>query len=203
MDKQLQHLILYAHPSAKSFSNRLKERISIESTKHGWKPVIRDLYQMGFDPVLSPSDLEGFKSGKVSKDIESEQELVRMADLITIIYPLWWAGFPAILKGYIDRVFSYNFAYRVGNEGVEGLLTSKKVMLFTTMGNSLEEYEAKKLIEAFRYTMGKEIFSFCGMEIINHQFFAQISDSDTQAHEVLFEQAFDSYQPFWKPLIAN
>jgi NAD(P)H dehydrogenase (quinone) len=203
MNKPLQHLIIYAHPSARSFSNKLKERISIESIKHGWKPVIRDLYQMGFDPVLSPTDLEGFKNGKVSKDVETEQELVRNSDLITIIYPLWWAGFPAILKGYIDRVFSYNFAYRVGNKGVEGLLSSSKVVLLTTMGNSIEEYEAKNLMEAFQHTMGTEIFSFCGMEILKHHFFAQVSDSDTATHEVLFKQAFDCYQPFWKPLVVN
>jgi NAD(P)H dehydrogenase (quinone) len=117
--------------------------------------------------------------------------------LVTLIFPLWWAGYPAIIKGYIDKVLSFGFAYKVGPNGIEGLLTGKKVVLFTTMGNTVEEYEDKNLIGAFKQTLGDEIFNFCGMEILHHQFFPQIPDASEEKKQLYVEMALTAYQTIW------
>ncbi|MBN2166854.1 MAG: NAD(P)H-dependent oxidoreductase [Marinilabiliaceae bacterium] len=193
----MQHLIIYAHPSKKSFSCMLKDRLVKESLINGYKPIVRDLYQMSFNPVLSSDDLDKIKYGNVSDDIIIEQEYIVNSDLITLIFPLWWAGYPAILKGYIDRVMSYGFAYKAGEKGIEGLLINKKVVLLTSMGNSIEEYEGKNLIGAFKQTLGHEIFYFCGMDVIHHEFFQQIPDASEEIKEKYSNKALKFYNSVW------
>lgn len=190
------HLIIYAHPSERSFSNRLKDRLIEESGRKGWQPHVRDLYQMNFNPVLSPNDLQQLKSGNIPADIAHEQQLLQQSEYVTFIFPLWWATYPAIMKGYIDRVFSYGFAYKAGANGIEGQLKGKKVLLFTSMGNSLEPYEEKGLFEAFRQTLGHEIFTYCGMEIIHHQFFPQITETSVAEREMLVDEALMAYDKY-------
>lgn len=189
----MQHLIILSHPSPRSFSHQLKDALVKESIQRGWQPIVRDLYQLEFNPVLSANDLAQFKTGQTPDDIAIEQELVAQSQLITFVFPLWWAGFPAILKGYIDRVFSYGFAYKATSNGIEGLLKGKKVVVFTSMGNAPEPYEEKNLFDAFRHTLGHEIFTFCGMEVVDHQFFSQITDATTVDKSALLQQALTSY----------
>lgn len=191
------HLIIYAHPSPRSFSYRLKDRLAQLSEEKGWHAHVRDLYEMGFNPVLTPADLRELKNGQTPLDIAVEQELLSMADLVTFVFPLWWASYPAIVKGYIDRVFSYGFAYKSGINGIEGLLNGKKVVLFTSMGNSMEQYEEKNLFPAFRQTLGHEIFDFCGMEIIHHQFFPQIPDASDELKDAYVEEALKAFEGVW------
>ncbi|MBS2097546.1 NAD(P)H-dependent oxidoreductase [Carboxylicivirga linearis] len=191
----MKHLIIYAHPSKRSFSFQLKNALKVESERRGWSATIRDLYEMKFDPVLWPSDLEKMKTGNTEDYILKEQELVKEADIISVVYPLWWAGFPAILKGYIDKILSYGFAYKAGKNGIEGLLTNKKVYLYTSMGNKVEEYEEKGLIEAFRKIQGGEIFEFCGMNVEHQQFFPQIPSASTEEIEKHLQVALSVFEP--------
>lgn len=106
----MNHLIIYAHPSSASFSNAILEKVKECSMKKGCKTEVRDLYSIGFDPILRAADFEGLCGGNTPEDIKREQNYIEWADLITFIYPIWWTGMPAILKGYIDRVFSYELA---------------------------------------------------------------------------------------------
>ncbi|WML34607.1 NAD(P)H-dependent oxidoreductase [Clostridium sp. OS1-26] len=106
----MNHLIIYAHPSSASFSNAILEKVKECSMKKGCKTEVRDLYSIGFDPILRAVDFEGLCGGNTPEDIKREQNYIEWADLITFIYPIWWTGMPAILKGYIDRVFSYELA---------------------------------------------------------------------------------------------
>lgn len=187
------HLIISAHPSDKSFSNYLAQSLSKQYRLLGWQVVWRNLYEKDFSPVLSPDDLGALKSGRVPTDIEDEQKLIQKADLISVIYPLWWASFPAVLKGYIDRVLANGFAFNYGKGGAVGLLTDKRVILHTTMGNTVEEYAEKGLIEAFRTIQGQEVFGFCGMEIIGHHFYPQITLADEKQREHYLQKALNSY----------
>lgn len=191
----MKHIIIYAHPSTKSFSSKLKNALKLTSDERDWETTIRDLYEMKFDPVLWPAELAQLSKGEVSDEIRKEQELIIDADIISVIYPLWWAGFPAILKGYIDKVLAYGFAYKAGENGIEGLLANKKVYLFTSMGNTIEQYESKGLIDAFRKIQGGEIFEFCGMDVQEHQFFPEIpsaSDEDIKYH---IDKALALFEP--------
>lgn len=194
----MNHLIISAHPSDNSFSNYLAQTLLAKSKENGWKVTWNNLYKTAFNPVLSPDDLQQIKNLQVPSDIKAEQQKIQQADLISIVYPLWWASFPAILKGYIDRVLTSGFAYQYSVNGAVGLLSGKKVILHTTMGNTVEEYEEKGLIEAFKRSQGEEVFGFCGMEVSEHRFYPQITLADETRRDMLLNEALEAYQMFWE-----
>lgn len=118
----MNHLIVYAHPRKESFNHAIMETAVQGLQEKGHEVVVRDLYAMEFEPVISNSEI----LGGIGEDIEQEQEYLKWADVIIFIYPIWWTGLPAIVKGYIERVFTYGFAYRYVNGEQMGLLKGKK-----------------------------------------------------------------------------
>ena len=133
----MNYLIIYAHPNPGSFNHAIMETITEELRHNGKGVKIRDLYQMGFNSVLKSEDFANMQRGSVAQDVKEEQELIRSAEVMIFVYPLWWAGMPAMLKGYIDRVFSEGFAYRISDTGIAGLLTGKKVFRTLAHGRTL------------------------------------------------------------------
>jgi len=175
----MNHLIVYAHPFEDSFNHAILENAVSSLESKGHSVVVRDLYALGFNPVLSPVDFKELRSGNTPEDIATEQAFIKNADAITLIYPLWWTGLPAILKGYIDRIFAYGFAYQYTKEGmVEGLLSSKKGFMITTQGTPNAFYDASGMTKSLKQTTDEGIFSFCGIETLDHLFFGGISTSD-------------------------
>jgi len=167
----MKHLIIYAHPNPESLNSYLKQTLAEHLWDTGHEVVIRDLYQLNFSPVLSLEDMQGQRMGKVAKDVKQEQEYISWAEHITFIYPIWWTGMPAIMKGYIDRVFSYGFAYRYDQGVQKGLLTGKQTTIVNTHGKSKAEYEDIGMDKALSLTSDKGIFTYCGLEINQHFFF--------------------------------
>ena len=103
-------LIIYTYPSPTGFNAAiLKEVQSNLSTKHEVKTL--DLYAENFDPILR------FDQEHRRRDLHKDPEMAKYRDLITwadqliFIFPIWWSSMPAILKGFIDRVFAADFAY--------------------------------------------------------------------------------------------
>ncbi len=186
------HLIIYAHPSKDSFSNKLMESIQ-KSSESLNKVIIRDLYEMNFNPVLTKEELDQLKKGDTSEDVIQEQEYIDEADIISIIYPLWWASFPAILKGYIDRVFSFGFAYQAGKNGIEGLLGGRSVVLHTSMGNAVSEEDEENLLPNLTAIHGNEIFGFCDMDVMQHFFYPEIITASQQEKDTFIENTVAYY----------
>ncbi|HEY0298210.1 MAG TPA: NAD(P)H-dependent oxidoreductase [Arachidicoccus sp.] len=167
----MKHLIIYAHPNQNSLNNYLKESLVKHLTLNKHEVETRDLYQLEFNPILSLEDMSGQRKGHLAEDVKQEQQLILWAEIITFIYPIWWTGLPAILKGYIDRVFSYGFAYSYDQGIQKGLLTGKQTVIINTHGKSNEEYEAIGMDKALTLTSSKGIYSYCGLEIKRHFFF--------------------------------
>jgi NAD(P)H dehydrogenase (quinone) len=190
----MQHLIISAHPSRDSFSNSLAVALATESRHNDVDVVVRNLYEQGLDPVLTSEDLALIKKGEISEDIAKEQKLLAESDFISLVYPLWWGSFPAILKGYFDRVLTHGFAFTITPEGPEGLLKGKKVFLHTSMGNSVEAYENKGILKAFRQIHGQEVFGFCGIEVAGHLFYPRIPDSSVEMKDKYIEEALGFYK---------
>jgi NAD(P)H dehydrogenase (quinone) len=167
----MKHLIIYAHPNSQSLNSHFKQTLSEYLCNSGQEVVVRDLYLLNFNPVLSLEDMDGQRMGKVANDVKQEQEFISWADHITFIYPIWWTGMPAIMKGYIDRVFSYGFAYRYDQGVQKGLFTGKQTTVINTHGKSQAEYENIGMDKALLLTSDKGIFTYCGLEINQHFFF--------------------------------
>lgn len=164
----MKHLIIYAHPNPNSLNHHLKHVLAEHLWDSGHKVKVRDLYQLNFNPVLSIEDLAGQRKGLVADDVKQEQQFITWADSIIFIYLIWWTGLPAILKGYIDRVFSYGFAYRYDNGIQKGLLSGKQAIIVNTHGKSKNEYNQSGMDKALLLTSDTGIYQYCGLEIKHH-----------------------------------
>ncbi|MDP4089116.1 MAG: NAD(P)H-dependent oxidoreductase [Bacillota bacterium] len=170
----MNHLVVFAHPNPKSFCRGIVDTIEAAAVGQGQIVRVRNLYETGFEAILAPSDFEGFQRGVTPEDIKAEQELIKWADVITFVYPVWWAGMPAMLKGYVDRVLSYGFGYEYVNGAPNGLLKGKKALLFCTTGSPSDVYEQNGMHNSMKQVTDQGIFEFCGIQVVKHTFFGAV-----------------------------
>lgn len=184
----MKYLIVYAHPNPKSFNHAILETISGELKKKKKEFTVRDLYKIGFDPALSAKDLSAIQDGAVPKDIKREQNYITKADILIFIFPIWWSAMPAMLKGYIDRVFSLKFAYDITETAVVGLLKGKKVFLVSTMGGSKEDYQKMGGFKMMNMAMDMAMFQFSGMKVIGHKYFSSVPYVSQQDRKKMLQE---------------
>jgi len=170
-NRNMKNLIIYAHPNSGSLNHFFKNTIIESLEKSGQQIVVRDLNEINFNPVLSLQDMQGQRIGQVADDVKIEQDFISWADQIIFIYPIWWTRMPAIMKGYIDRVFSYGFAYRYDQGIQKGLLTGKQTIIINSHGKSNAEYKAMGMDKALTLTSDTGIFNYSGLEIKHHFYF--------------------------------
>ena len=182
------HLIIYAHPNTHSFNHAILQRTVKASNKLGVETVVRDLYNLNFNPVLSWEEVKAAGQGIIPSEIQFEQQLITQAKLITLIYPLWWMGFPAILKGYLDRVLTHGFAYKTDETGTVGLIYNKRMQQFITIGNNEQEYQKIGFNKSLNDCLISGLFNYCGMMDVRHQFFDDIHLIDEQARLAILER---------------
>ena len=167
----MKNLIIYAHPNPASLNHFFKQTVLESLEKSGQEIVVRDLNAIHFNPVLSLEDMHGQRIGNIADDVKREQDFITWADQIIFIYPIWWTGMPSIMKGYIDRVFSYGFAYRYDQGIQKGLLKGKSAIIINSHGKSNAEYEAIGMDKALVLTSDIGIFNYCGLIIKQHFYF--------------------------------
>jgi NAD(P)H dehydrogenase (quinone) len=188
----MKHLIVYAHPHPESFNHAILETTVHALKKKGHEVTVRDLYDIDFQPVLKPQDTAAMKAGQTPADIKTEQQFIEQADAITFIYPIWWTGLPAILKGYVDRVFSYGFAYAYGAEGIDKLLTGKKGLIINTHGTPKEIYDQIGMTAGLKITSDTGIFEFTGIEPVAHLLFGSVPSAGEAALKDILKQVEDT-----------
>ena len=175
MEAPLNALIVYAHPEERSF-NAAMRRVAAETlAEHGHAVDISDLYRDGFDPVPRIAEFSGRADpdhfdlmreqayanqfGTLAPDVAREQERVARADLILLQFPFWWWSMPAILKGWIDRVFSNGFAY--GSRSLAG----KSAMLCLTAETKERRFAADADYPILESIEGG-ILRYCGLTVL-------------------------------------
>ncbi|GAA1077395.1 NAD(P)H-dependent oxidoreductase [Tsukamurella spumae] len=124
---------VYAHPRAESLNAALRDAGVERLRRDGWSVDVADLYAERFDPVLVE---EG------GADVRDAQRRLVAADLVVLQFPLWWYGPPAMLKGWIDRVFERGFAYDVPDPATgrnrkygDGGLAGRRALAVVTAGD--------------------------------------------------------------------
>lgn len=177
----MRHLVIAAHPSTKSFNHSVVEAYTSALVERKHRVECRDLYAANFNPVLSARDLAAIGHGKASKDIREEQAAMRRADVVTLISPLWWSGFPAMLKGYLDRVFCEGFAYVIKRGEYLPGLAGKKGVIITTSGASKEELKSGGTLRAIRTIYDIGLMQFCGIEMVQHLYLSGIDPTMSEA----------------------
>ncbi len=184
----MKQLVVYCHPNPKSFCSALKDRVLQTYNSMGDEVVLRDLYGLCFDPILKGSDFEALQRGEVSKDVKVDQDYIAWSDIMTFIYPIWWTGLPAVVKGYIDRVFSYGFAYAIDeNHNIKQLLKGKRAIIINTMGTPEDVYKESGMISAMQMTTDTGIFGFCGIDVVAHKFFGAVPYVDDSTRSAMLE----------------
>ncbi len=113
-------LIVYSHPSKKSYTFQVLEQLKSAIKKQNWNLEISDLYASDFQSDMSEEEYEreGFAKLNlpISKDVQAEHQKIEKADCIIFLYPVWWSDCPAKLKGWFDRVYSVGYAYGQTND---------------------------------------------------------------------------------------
>lgn len=161
-------LIVFAHPDSSSFNAVLKD-ISVKTlSEMGHDVMVSDLYKMHFNSVGNSSDI--ITPGFYAEEIKTEMEKLERADLVVFNFPLWWFSFPAIMKGWVDRIFASGFAYGDG-KGIycAGAFKGKKALLTFTTGSPEDSYGENQRhgkIEHMLFHIHHGMFRFTGMEVL-------------------------------------
>ena len=167
-------LIVYAHPNPRSFNRALLDVVDATLRERGHVTRIHDLYHMQFRAVLDGEDLLRNWRGDLAVDTRREQDALRWAQGLVFIYPIWWFGPPAILKGWIDRVFTRKFAFDFGPSGMRGLLTHERALVLNTLGGDEATYQREGWQELLVRPMAEGILGACGVRQVVYRAFYQV-----------------------------
>lgn len=175
-------LIIYAHPSPSSFNAAILEHVQkgLQGTNHS--VTLLDLYKEQFDPVLVFNEEKKRRDLLHEEETKRYRELVQKADTLLFIYPIWWWGMPAILKGCIDRVFVAGFAYKYEGALPKGLFKGKKAWVINTLDSPLW-YVALLYRSADWIMMKRGVLRFCGIRNIKRSVFQSVKTSKVTKRE--------------------
>jgi putative NADPH-quinone reductase len=193
-------VVIVAHPNMKSFNRAIADVAAKILRRNGHNVMFHDLYEEGFDPVLPDAEIP--RDACLQTDIEARCAEVASAEGFVVIHPNWWGQPPAILKGWIDRVFrpgvAYDFQEGDSGEGVPiGLLRAKAAIVFNT-SNTPNEREEKVFGDPLETLWKDCIFGLCGVENFYRRMFGiVVTSTQEQRREWLnhVEETVDRYFP--------
>lgn len=177
--------IVHAHAEPQSFNGALT-RLAVETLEaQGYQVCVSDLYAMGFNPVsdrrnfTSQKDATFFKQQQeelhasqvngFAGDIEAELAKLEACDVLIFQFPLWWFGLPAILKGWVDKVFAMGRVYGGGKWYDNGAFVGKRALVSLTTGGPQAMYGSTGLngdLEQILYPIHHGMLYFVGFEVL-------------------------------------
>ncbi|BCG24575.1 NAD(P)H quinone oxidoreductase [Pseudomonas tohonis] len=183
-------LIVHAHPEPASFCSALCQAAAEHFRGLGASVEVSDLHAMGFDPVASERDFteradadylvyaleqrNAVKHGLLQPDIQAEIDKVRRCDLLILSFPVYWYSMPALLKGWIDRVFVSGLFYGGRRIFDQGGMRGKRALVCATLGGRERMFSAEgihdDLRELFRPLL-KGTLGYTGFDVLE-PFFA-------------------------------
>jgi NAD(P)H dehydrogenase (quinone) len=186
-------LLVFAHPDRRSLNGALRDVAVAELQSQGHEVKVSDLYAQGWKsqvdredfPTLAPdarlrpgyASAEAFFTKTLTEDVQTEQAKLLWADMLILQFPLWWYSMPAILKGWVERVYSYGFGYGVGEVSDthwgdrfgEGTFKGKRAMLIVTTGGWEEHYSARGVngpIEDILFPINHGVLNYPGYHVL-------------------------------------
>lgn len=166
-------LIILGHPDPHSFNHALADAVHRELRALGHRVICHALCAERFDPYLPAGEIP--ENGKVPPLIRRHCRELQSADGIVIVHPNWWGQPPAVLKGWIDRVFRPGVAYRFeegdSGEGVPvGLLRAKAALILNT-SNTPDRRERRVFGDPLERLWKDCIFGLCGVRCVRRRTF--------------------------------
>jgi NAD(P)H dehydrogenase (quinone) len=183
----MKHAVIVGHPNPDSFTLAVANRYCDAVRNLGHKPVLRDLYRMGFDPCLKAREIPRPKGFTPDPDVVAERGKIGDADVFVFVHPLWFYDRPAIVKGYIDRVFGMGFGYSAVLGGAnQPLLGGRKLVSFTSSGAPEQWLKLEGTWEPIRRLLDQHLANVCGFTVLDHVHFGEVTPA-------LSETAFAGY----------
>ncbi|RZL53080.1 MAG: flavodoxin family protein [Variovorax sp.] len=203
-------LLVHAHPEPRSLNGSLKDFAIRRLAAAGHAVEVSDLYAMRWKAALDADDgpalapearfdaslhsKTAFDGGTQSDDIAREQDKLRRADAVILQFPLWWFSMPAILKGWVDRVYACGFAYGVGEHSDthwgdrygEGTLAGKRAMLVVTTGGWASHYAPRGIngpIDDLLFPIQHGILFYPGFDVLPPHVIHRTGRIDAMAFE--------------------
>ena len=129
-------LVIFAHPLGDSYAATLRDTVVAALEAGGHTVDLCNLYQEDFDPILSAQEWRDYENtSENTRAVSRQVERLRQAEGIIFVFPSWWYGMPAILKGYFDRVWLPGVAFEFGPQAIRPLLMSIRMFgVVTTTG---------------------------------------------------------------------
>ncbi len=178
-------LLILGHPLKDSFCADLSEKYIEGAKEKGHETKSLYLGDLKFNPLLETAYR---KEQPLEPDLEKAQKMIKWADHIVLAYPVWWGNFPALLKGFFDRAFLPDFAFKFTGGGKwEKLLKGKTARLLITMdSHPLIQilYFRNPSVKAMKATLG-----FCGIKQKN-SYFGSVRYSEKAKRKKWLKKAF-------------
>jgi NAD(P)H dehydrogenase (quinone) len=180
MAQTVKHAIIVCHPSEDSFTLAVARRYEEAARAHGHEVVLRDLYRNGFDPILRNEE----RLGHPAADVLGEWAALGKPDCFVLVYPIWFGTPPAMLKGYIDRVFGAGRTRGWGGEGAEAeLLVGRHLVSLTSSGSHRAWLDEKGVLGSLRTVYDRYLSDVFGFAETHRFHFDGITD-DVPEQEV-------------------
>jgi NAD(P)H dehydrogenase (quinone) len=173
-------LIVLSHPVRQSFTAALKDRFERGLVAAGHTAELADLHAEAFDPRMTVADFAQFDGdgATLPAAIVCEQERLARADVLSLVFPVYWWSFPAMLKGWIDRVMTQGFAYDFTLERSRGLLKTRKAILLGSGGSSHATYRRYGYHGAMQRQIDAGILGYCGIADVETHIFPAVGAGD-------------------------
>jgi NAD(P)H dehydrogenase (quinone) len=174
-------LIVFAHPNHDSFNFSLLETVAETLRNNGHEIELNDLHAMGFDPVMTAGEIH---QQSIPDEILREQAKITWAETLVFIFPIWWWGPPAILKGWLERVLCQDFAlkYDVSLNRLVGTLQGRSAIVLTTSSADPASFESTWQAES-QTNYVRDILLMCGIQVVKLMNFCNVH-SYTPADEL-------------------
>jgi NAD(P)H dehydrogenase (quinone) len=179
-------LIINGHPDKNSFCFALAENYKKGAEMNGTECKLVHLIELEFNPILT----YGYRVvSALEPDLKKMQQAILEADHLVIVYPNWWGTYPALLKGFIDRVFLPNFAFKyLKNSPLPAkLLKGKTARIIVTMDTPQWYYWLINKSPGHN-SMKKAILEFCGIKPVKITVFSGIKSSDEAKRKKWLEE---------------
>ena len=198
-------LVVVAHPNVQSFNRAIAETAVLTLQRNGHNVRFHDLYEERFDPVLS--DEEILKDAFLQTAIERHCAEVASADGFVIVHPNWWGQPPAILKGWIDRLFrpgvAYEFQEGDTGEGVPiGLLKANAAIVFNT-SNTSKEREMEAFGDPLEILWKNCIFDLCGVKNFYRKMFGIIVTSTPEQRKKWLDEVGETINRYFPAVLSS
>lgn len=179
-ERVARHVVVLCHPGPDSFSHSIARAYCDTVRWAGQVVELRDLYEMGFDPVLKATERPGPSHPHPLRDVADELDIIRRSDVFVLVYPIWFGSAPAMLKGYVDRVLGAGVAPQAVQEGAPtSLLGEKRLISFTTSAARGVWLDEQGQQSALRTVFDDYLVHAFGMRSQQHVHFDHITDALT------------------------